>query len=477
MQMLDALSERILAVEAPGGPVARLQVVVPSIVTPGEPFTVKLAALDEKVYPSIECDGAARPAEGPAQGLPDAVAFEEGRPAIAFIEGVSLPEEGLHRLGFEFGGETYLSNPMLVDATARERIYWGDPHVHTVLSRCHPTQCRSLDFCFVAARYMTGLDWVCATDHVSNDRCDKGKWEAQRRAVKVFDQPPDFAAILAYEASLRGGCGGDNNVYCRGDLEDFVDEYEEGDTRTLSDGLADEECFIVPHHTTRTGKHGELSDRTYLGPERMPVVEIHSKWGTSEYRGNPNALHDVHEGPSHVQDHLAQGYPLGFIAGTDTHATMPSSYGDDSAHIDRLPGITAAGGAALNREAIYDSIKARNCYGTSAERILITDVAIADVSMGAEIPWLTPSMPREIRASIAAESDIERVDVVRNGEDVFTISGEGWRARLSWTDEQDLTQVAFEPRGHFERPFVYYYIRVTCASGAQAWVSPVWLTL
>jgi len=24
-------------------------------------------------------------------------------------------------------------------------------------------------------------------------------------------------------------------------------------------------------------------------------------------------LHDVHEGPSHVQDHLAQGYPLGFI--------------------------------------------------------------------------------------------------------------------------------------------------------------------
>jgi len=156
---------------------------------------------------------------------------------------------------------------------------------------------------------------------------------------------------------------------------------------------------------------------------------------------------------------------------------MPSSYGDDSAHIDRLPGITAVRAPALNREAIYDSIKARNCYGTSAERILITDVAIADVSMGAEIPWLTPSMPREIRASIAAESDIERVDVVRNGENVFSMPGEDWRARLSWTDEQDLTQVAFEPRGHFERPFVYYYIRVTCASGAQAWVSPVWLTL
>ena len=69
------------------------------------------------------------------------------------------------------------------------------------------------------------------------------------------------------------------------------------------------------------------------------------------------------------------------------------------------------------------------------------------------------------------------MDVVHNGENVFIMPGEGWRARLRWTDEQDLAQVAVEPRGHFERPFVYYYIRVTCTSGAQAWVSPVWLTL
>ncbi|MCD6359273.1 MAG: hypothetical protein J7M38_00325 [Armatimonadetes bacterium] len=475
--MMDALSERILAVEAPGGPVARLQVVVPSIVGPGEPFTVKLAALDAKAYPSVECDDAAHSVAGPARGVPESVPFAGGRPAIAFIEGVTLPEEGLYRLGFDLGGETYLSNPVLVDAAMDERIFWGDPHVHTVLSSCHPTQCRSLEFCFVAARWMSALDWVCAADHVSNGRSDKGKWEAQRRAVRIFDQPPDFAAILGYEASLRGGCGGDNNVYCRGDLEDFVDCYEDGDTRTLSEALADEECFIVPHHTTRTGKHGELNDRTYLGPERMPVVEIHSKWGTSEYRGNPNALHEVHDGPGHVQDHLAQGYPLGFIAGTDTHATMPSSYGDDSAHIDRLPGFTAVRAHALSREAVYDNIKARNCYATSAERILITGLSIANVGMGAELPWLVPSMPREVRANIAAESDIERVDVVRNGIDVFSMTGDGWRARLTWTDEQDLVQVAFEPRGYFDRPFVYYYIRVTCGSGAQAWTSPMWVTL
>ena len=472
----DRLEERVLAVEAPGGPVARLSVVAPSVIRAGEQFRVKLAALDAKGYPSVECDAPARALAGPAGGMPDEVVFEAGRPAVAAIEGVSLAEEGWHRLAFELAGESWLSNPVQCDARER-RVFWGDPHVHTCLSRCHPTQCRSLDFCFVAARHMTGLDWVCAADHVSNDRADKGKWEAQRRAVRIFDQPPEFAALLGYEASLKGGAGGDNNVYCRGDLQDFADCYEEGDTRTLSEMLAGEECFIVPHHTTRTGKHGELDDRTWLGPERMPVVEIHSKWGTSEFRGNPNPLHEVHEGPSFVADLLARGYPMGFIAGTDTHATMPSGYGDDSSHIDRLPGLTAVHAPELTREHVYDNIKARNCYATSAERVLIAGLEIANAGMGRELPWLIPSSPREIRAQIAAESQIARVDVVRNGEDVFSMAGDGWRALLRFTDEQDLSQVAFEPCGHFDRPFVYYYIRVSCASGAQAWTSPVWLTL
>lgn len=466
--MWNSLCERILAVEAPGGQVARLSVVAPSIVRPNEPFAIKLAALDAKAYPSVVCDVAARPVDGPAPKLPE-VGFEADHPAVATIEGARIPEEGWHRIGFELEGETWLSNPIHCSADARP-IYWGDPHVHTVISRCHPTQCRSLDFCFVGARYMSGLDWVCAADHVSNGRCDKGKWEAQRRAVRIFDDEGRFAAVLGYEASLAGGAGGDNNVYCRGDLEDFVDHYEDGNTRTLADALPGD-CFIVPHHTTRTGKHGELSDDIYPGPDRMPVVEIHSKWGTSEFRGNPNALLQTHDGPCFVQDLLAQGYPLGFIAGTDTHATMPSSFGDDSQQLHGLPGMTAARADALSHEAIFDAILARDCYGASGERIIIEE-SICGGRMGRVID---SGEPCRMAAAIAAETEIVRVDVVRNGEDVYTIPGDGWRAELSWTEEAGLSEVASEPRGWFDRPFAYYYLRVTCASGAQAWTSPVWV--
>ncbi len=474
--MIPEHAQRTLALEAPGGPAQRLAIVAPSIARPGEPFAVKLAALDCMGYPSVECDGAAEPIAGPAEGLTQPVRFEHGKPAVGGIGGLTLGEEGLFRVGFDFGGETFFSNPIRCHAKAEERIFWGDPHVHTVLSDCHPDRCRSLDFCFVCARYVTGLDWVCAADHVSNGRGSPGKWKAQRAAAGAFNDPARFATLLGYEASLKGGAGGDNNVYFADDAEAYVDVYEDGDVRTLSEALDDWEHILVPHHTTRTGKHGELSERLYLGPERMPVVEIHSKWGTSECRGNRNALHQVHPGPSYAQDFLAQGCAFGFIAGTDTHATMPSGYGEEAGHIDRLPGLTAVRAPAATRTGIFSAIRSRNCYATSAERILV-ECSIAGSDMGQEIAWPGPTAPRLVTAVVAAESNITRVDVVRNGEDVYSQAGDGWKAQVEWTDEEPLADAALPPGGAFDGPFVYYYLRVTCESGAQAWTSPVWLTL
>ena len=473
MPLENPFFERILALEAPGGPPARLTAVAPSIVEPGQPFAVRLAAVDAVGFPSLECDGVVRVCDAAAYGLPAEVRFEANRPAAHRCDGAVIRSPGLQRLAFDLDGETYLSNPVRCVDTAPYRVWWGDPHVHTILSRCHWQQCRTLNFCFVCARHVVGLDWVCAADHVSNGRSDASKWKAQREAARLFDDPPDFATILGYEASLQGGAGGDNNVYFADDAEEWVDAYEDGDTRTLAERLGDQHFIVVPHHTTRPGKHGELSDRTYLGPERMPVVEIHSKWGTSEYRGNPNSLHKLHDGPAYVQDHLAQGYMLGFIAGTDTHATMPSSFGDDSSHIDRLPGLTAVFAPSLSRANVYQGIKRRSCYGTSLERILI-DASIAGRPMGEDADGHRPGEPRAVRASVAAESDIVRVDVVRNGENVHTQAGRGWQMELEWTDEEEVASVALDPTPTQPRPFAYYYVRVTCASGAQAWTSPVW---
>ncbi len=463
---------KILAQEAPGGKPAAVSLVIPTVTRPGRPFALKVAILDRHGYPSLAAEGSLQ-VELPAGGEAG-VRVHAGDPAVALVEGLVADTPGVFRLRARFEGLEADSNPSLCAAEDVPRVFWGDPHVHTVLSDCHPQGCRSLNFCYTAARHLSGLDWVAAADHVSNGRCEFARWKEQRTVSNLYDDPPAFATLPAYEASLSGGSGGDNNVYLARFPERFVDEYEHGNTRTLCDKLgevlAPDEFFVAPHHTTRTGKHGEIPDAIYPGPERMPVIEIHSKWGTSEFRGNPNPLKQVHPGPSFARDFLARGLRLGFIAGTDSHATMPAGGGIEPEHIDRLPGLTAVFARALSRHAVFDAIRTRHCYAASLERILLHGtVAGCRIGAARELARL-PERPR-IEMEIAARSDLRRIDVVRNGETLHAVEPGTWRTRLVFEDRAPGDAIVSGTSG---RRWISYYVRVTCVSGAQAWTSPVW---
>ena len=467
--------QRVLAGEAPGGPAAALDLVAPTVIAPGEPFAVRVALADEAGYPSVECDGAVTVRGDFATPSSAEVGFERGKPAVVRIEGVTIADEGLYRFGAELNGRAFHSNPVYCRADPEPRVFWGDPHVHTVLSDCHPDMCRSALFCYTAARHFAGLDWAAAADHVSNGRCELARWKESVAICDACDDPPDFVTLPAYEASFRGGAGGDNNVYMLRWPDLFVEDYEAGTVRTMCEKLAGklapvEEFFVVPHHTTRTGKHGEIGEDIYPGEALMPVVEIHSKWGTSEYRGNPNPLHKIHPGPSYATDLLARGLRLGFIGGTDTHATMPAGFGIE--HLDRLPGMTAVRTDELTRPAVYHAIRNRRCYAASLERIYL-DVTVAGAAMGQSLDWPDARAPREIRVAAAGRSDIERIDVVRSGETIYSRPVGTWHDAFDYADADDLGGLwrDSKPLGRF----AWYYVRVTCTSGAQAWSSPVWL--
>ncbi len=473
------LARRVLALEAPGGKAAAVSLVVPTITVPGEPFTVKVAVLDELGYPSTEFDGAVK-LRGPLAGAGEIeVPFVRGLPAVAHVAGVVIAAEGLYRFQADCDGRASHSNPTRCTSGPASRIYWGDPHVHTVLSDCHPDRCRSVEFCYVAGKWLSGLEWVSAADHVSNGRGSLGKWRQQAATSELFDEPGVFATLPAYEASLKGGAGGDNNVYMLRWPDIFVDEYDQGNVGTLcekmSANLLPEEFFVVPHHTTRTGKHGEISDDIYPGPEWMPVIEIHSKWGTSEYRGNPNGLHEIHPGPSYAVDLLGRGLRLGFIGGTDTHTTLPAGHDrGNPGHINRPPGMTAVRARELTREAVFGGIRGRNCYAASGERIYL-EADVAGARPGQSIEWTDSKAPRCISVTAAAAGDIASVEIIRNGQAIHTQQGLSWKMAFDFTDADDLADSALaskDPGG-----LAYYYVRLTCRSGAQAWSSPVWLSI
>ncbi|MFN2352372.1 MAG: hypothetical protein ABR497_10545 [Kiritimatiellia bacterium] len=470
-----AFARKVIRNEASGGAFHHLSMVAPTIVQPGRPFSLKLALTDEK--------GLAVVSDAPRLGIMlegvdwrAAVDFPSDTPALAAVTGIRIEQPGLHRFVCEIAGQTFHSNPVCCSRDCDHGIYWGDPHIHTALSNCMVQYSRSLCCGLNAARYLSCLDWAGAADHVSNGRCELARWKEESNVAEAYDDPPAFVTLPAYEASLKGGAGGDNNVYMTRFPSLFVDEHDGGNTRTICAKLAELaraegfEFFIVPHHTTRTGKHGEISDEIYPGPEKMPVLEIHSKWGCSEYRGNPDALQKIHEGPSYAVDLLARGLPFGFIGGTDSHATLTFARPlIEAANISSLPGLTAARCKTLERRGVFDAIRSRNCYAAAGERIFL-DVSMGGRGMGTIAP--DNGRPRRLVLQAAGQTDLRSVEIIRNGQVWQKYEPGTWSFAVEVEDQEDFAALA-QPSGHIGK-FVYYYVRVRCASGAAAWSSPIW---
>jgi hypothetical protein len=447
IRRLTDFEEKVLLLEAAGGDISTVMLVLPTVIRPDEPFALGISLLDKDMLPV--CVGTKSFEVRLDDQSFEIPAFEKDKPAVCKLPGLRLQRKALIRASARYNGDEFFSNPAVISNEKRPRIFWGDPHVHTTVGDCHAERCRTRNLAYVAARFVYHLDFVAIADHVSNSpRGTKGMWLDNIASCDLYDEPDYFSALYCYEASLKGGHGGDNNVYLKDRQDSYVDPWEDelhiGELCERLDG----EIFVVPHHTTRTGKHGELPSSIYPGKAKMPVVEIHSKWGTSEYRGNPNALHTTHDGPSYVQDLLAQGYRLGFVAGTDSHTSLTFCRSLESPIHDRMPGLTAVYTQRNERGVIYDAIKSARCYAASGERILL------DVD--------SKSIDRlSLSVTAAAQSDIESVEIVRNGDVIHTTRPDGWNATCEWEG----TPLA---------PTEYCYVRVSATSGAQAWSSPIY---
>jgi len=434
-----------------------------------------------------------------------------------------------------------VSNPVKVTEEESEyKWYWGELHCHSDNSDGRGT----LDYDYTYARDISMLDFCSYSDHVDfwwtygggyfnvNGGLDYKRFngfEKAKEAVNKFYEPGKFVTLLSYEYSSSLG---HHNAYfntvddaeCfpiiikeRDKLEEFWELLKDWKNRTGHD------VFTIPHHLISENMGW---DTEYYDPEMVPLVEIYQYRGSSEMlneQGNPVLYYDkqTNESGHSVQDALAMGYKVGFMAGSDDHEghpghhlpVMPAYLTEPSSYrvLFLLPfytglrskiefwrelrqnkfdktytpgGITGVFAKSFTREEIFNSLKDRKCIAVTNVNRMIMDFSIngQTIGDGSEVYVSGVNSPRIINCSVAGTAPISNITVVKNNQTYFVMEGLGqdpqnlshYKINFTVIDKEPITGMTWDEEQNTGGRDVYY-IRVLQTNKGAAWMGPIWV--
>ncbi|MEN8181857.1 MAG: CehA/McbA family metallohydrolase [Myxococcota bacterium] len=441
-------------VDVVAGAPAQLVLLLPSTARPGESIPLRVALLDLGGNANVSFRGSIELLDAPEElEVPSRVDLQPEHSGHRTLR-VTPRAPGIYRLrgAVEVDGERRLaeSNPLVVRAEPTQ-VLWGDLHGHSQLSDGTGTP----EEYFVYARDVAALDVAALTDHDRwgirfLDGWPPG-WKAIREAVDRFNAPGSFVALLGYEwTSWRDGHR--HVLY----FEDEGDILSVGNTATATPerlwrALEGQRALTFAHHSA-----GEpiATNWNYLpDPELEPITEITSLHGSSESADTPGRVRGALEG-NFVRDVLDRGVRLGFIGSEDSHSGQPGL-----AHLTHTQGgLAGIVSTARTRAGVYEALRARRVYATNGPRIWL-EASLDGHPMGATLP-ASPNSTLELSFEIAAESPLERVDLIRPGGVMTSLDPGGVR---DWSWSGPVAGLG---------PGDYLYLRVIQEDGLAAWTSP-----
>ncbi|MBN8216338.1 MAG: DUF3604 domain-containing protein [Spirochaetes bacterium] len=330
------------------------------------------------------------------------------------------------------------SNPWVEGPwSGKNHVFFGEIHAHTELS----DGIRTADEAYEFSRDSLGLDFAALSDHFEERlpsivHPSTARWMMAMDAAERHQRPARFVTLLGYEWTGNPHI----NIYFRGSRGVCLPSDHDGcqTPRGLYDRLEKEgfPYLAIPHHP----KFLSQADWEKAKGPAQRLVEIYSGWGSSE-TGNGGS----------VDIAWASGQKLGVIAGTDCHIGRPGQ--GNRTH--EGGGLACVLSPALTREAIFDGLYARQCYGTTGARILL-DFSVNGAPMGGEC---SPATPNELTMRAIGEAAIKEVEILFNGAPILK--------------ENPKNEYIEMKRSHAGRG--YYGVRITQEDGHRAWSSPIWV--
>jgi hypothetical protein len=374
-----------------GGAVSTVWPLAPSVVDRGETFSLNLRSQDA-LYNRAQ---GAIPAYRILLDGKQVADVPAGTAPVASVPGLKLDRPGVHR--FEVvsadGAIRATSNPVRVrESAATPRVLWGETHGHSGYAEGQGTA----EGYFRYAKEDSRLDFVTLSEH--DFWMDDYEWKTLQDLSRRFTQD-GLVAFLGYEWTGIRSRGGHHNVLFRVPDHERVPVQVATRLDDLYAGLRrevePEDVVVIPHAHM-------AGDWTKSDRELERLAEIYSMHGTFEWFGNM---------------YLRQGWEVGFIGASDDHRAQPGAphglYRLTLAGSGGLAGVLAPEGSP---DAIFDALRSRSVYATSGPRILL-EAALNGKPMGTRQP---DAQQRKLELDVHGTSPIDRIDVVKNGEIVFT---------------------------------------------------------
>jgi len=259
------------------------------------------------------------------------------------------------------GGLEGRSNPVTCPATPPLfGRYWGDLHAQTETT----IGTGSDEEYFRFGREWARLDFM---SHQGNDfQVTDRAWSKLQQTVRQFHEENRFVVFPGYEWSGNTSAGGDRNVIYRGEGEPIfrsshwqVPEVPEDESSpahpasVLFDRLLRQvgaEGAIVAAHVG--GRYADV--KRYHSSDLCRLVEVASCWGVFEWL---------------LWDALEAGQIVGVMCNSDGHKGRPGAEGPGAGEFAIAGGLTCVLAPALTRDAVFDALRERRCYGTTGPRI------------------------------------------------------------------------------------------------------------
>ncbi|MFN8177401.1 MAG: CehA/McbA family metallohydrolase [bacterium] len=440
-----------------------LHMVVPSVVQRDSAFAVRMRLITYAGLPNYDVEGTLRmrvETWGASKFPEGGLKLEPATEGFYVGNGIRLEDKGVQLLRGSVPDDTVkaIANPVNVVDQVEWRIFWGDLNGHTDLS----SGSLAPAVYWWYARAVALLDFVALTD---NDKwktktLDDSTYAEVAHNLQQFDKPGEFVPLLGF--TWTSAEHGDRLVLFSQPPKSLPTPRSGVDTPAkLRAALPAGSIVALAHPSGST--EASPADPAEVGTSREGLVEIYSELGIFERAGTHRPSTRETAGAS-VDDLLGHGLRPGFIATSDTHLTTP---GNPRALIDgdrRYPGgLTAVLAKELTRAAVLDALRARRCYATTGQRVLL-EFTVDGQMMGSEIR-VKKGHVAEAYGSLGAVAKWTRVEIV----------GPAGAIGVLTPDPKDADVVQLRAKTPPVQQATWLYLRGVDERGDMAWSSPVYL--